>query len=153
MNNKMFNKKIKLHDIEVGSLIWVEFGETKHLFLESMRRQTKENCFEIEDCPHGLNLMHEFSYKHMAILISNKFNDTVAVVPITEKKDNDEKFLDYNIILTKGNNFSLPLMKDSTIKIDQLRFIDKTRVISVEKKYISKTLLHLINKKVQHIFK
>lgn len=45
MNNKMFNKKIKLHDIEIGSLIWVEFGETKHLFLESMRRQIKENCF------------------------------------------------------------------------------------------------------------
>lgn len=97
--------------------------------------------------------MHEFSYKHMAILISNKLNDTVAVVPITEKKENDEKFFDYNIVLTKGNNFSLPLTKDSTIKIDQLRFIDKTRVVSVEKKYISKTLLHLINKKVQHIFK
>ena len=27
-----FNKKIKYSDIETGSLVWVNFGETKHLF-------------------------------------------------------------------------------------------------------------------------
>jgi hypothetical protein len=27
----MFNRRIKLTDIDTGSLVWVEFGETKHL--------------------------------------------------------------------------------------------------------------------------
>ncbi len=77
-----FNKRIKYNDIETGSLVWVNFGETKHLFLKEMERQLKEECFNIQDCPHGLNLLHEFSYYHMAFLVSNKFNDTVAVVPL-----------------------------------------------------------------------
>ena len=46
---KMFNKKIKLTDIDTGSLVWVEFGETKHIFLEKMKRDFKENCFEVPE--------------------------------------------------------------------------------------------------------
>ena len=65
-----FNKRIKYNDIETGSLVWVNFGETKHLFLKEMERQLKEECFNIQDCPHGLNLLHEFSYYHMAFLVS-----------------------------------------------------------------------------------
>lgn len=90
---KMFNKRIKLYDIEIGSLIWVEFGETKHIFLKKMERQLKEECFDLTDCPHGLNLLHEFSYYHMAFMVSNKVNDTVAVIPLTEYKENDEKYI------------------------------------------------------------
>ena len=41
----MFNRRIKLTDIDTGSLLWVEFGETKHLFLGKMKRNYKENCF------------------------------------------------------------------------------------------------------------
>ncbi len=44
-------------------------------------------------------------------------------------------------------------MKRSTIKLDQLRFIDKTRIVKVERKLISKTLKNLIEKKIQNIFK
>ena len=62
-----FNKRIKYNDIETGSLVWVNFGETKHLFLKEMERQLKEECFNIQDCPHGLNLLHEFSYYHIII--------------------------------------------------------------------------------------
>lgn len=29
---KIFNKKIRLMDIDTGSLVWIEFGETKHIF-------------------------------------------------------------------------------------------------------------------------
>lgn len=148
---KMFNKKIKLYDIEVGSLVWVEFGETKHLFLQQMQRELKENCFELSDCPHGLNLLHEFSYCHMAFILTNKLNKVVAVVPITEYKDRDAKYHDVNIILER-DDFGLNLVKKSTIKLDQLRFVDKSRVIKVEKKYINKTLKHLILKKVQGMF-
>ena len=93
-----FNKRIKYNDIETGSLVWVNFGETKHLFLKEMERQLKEECFNIQDCPHGLNLLHEFSYYHMAFLVSNKFNDTVAVVPLTEYKHDDEKYTNLNIV-------------------------------------------------------
>ena len=55
MSDKIhFNKRIKYNDIETGSLVWVNFGETKHLFLKEMERQIKEdsqlshikpNCF------------------------------------------------------------------------------------------------------------
>lgn len=98
----MFNNKIKLYDIEVGSLVWVDFGETKHIFLQKMERQLKEECFSLEDCPHGLNLLHEFSYYHMAFLLTNKVNKVVAVVPITEYKLRDDDYPDVNIILEKN---------------------------------------------------
>ena len=117
-----------------------------------MERQLKEECFNLQDCPHGLNLLHEFSYYHMAFLVSNKFNDTVAVVPLTEYKHDDEKYTNLNIVLDV-NDFKLTLMKKSTIKLDQLRFIDKTRIVQVERKLISKTLKNLLEKKIQNIFK
>lgn len=34
-----FNKRIKYNDIETGSLVWVNFGETKHLFLKEKKIQ------------------------------------------------------------------------------------------------------------------
>ena len=148
---KMFNKRIKLYDIEIGSLVWVEFGETKHIFLRQMERQLKEECFSLDDCPHGLNLLHEFSYYHMAFVVSNKVNDTIAVVPITEYKENDEKFKELNIVL-EVKEFGLPLIKKSSVKLDQLRFIDKSRVIKVERKLVSRTLKNLLKKKIQNIF-
>ena len=102
-----FNKKIKYSDIETGSLVWVNFGETKHLFLQEMEKQLKENCFNIQDCPHGLNLFHEFSYYHMAFLVSNKLNDTVAVVPLTEYKHDDENYPDLNIPTTHQSTLNI----------------------------------------------
>ncbi|PLY10004.1 MAG: hypothetical protein C0626_06915 [Arcobacter sp.] len=116
-----------------------------------MQRQLKEECFSLEDYPHGLNLLHEFSYYHMAFLLTNKVNKVVAVVPITEYKDRDNDYPDVNIVLEK-KDFGLNLIKKSTIKLDQLRFIDKSRVLKVEKKYINKTLKNLILKKVQEVF-
>lgn len=147
---KMFNKRIKIMDIDTGSLVWIEFGETKHIFLKEMERQLKEECFSLTDCPHGLNLSHEFSYYHMGFLVSNKLNDTVAVVPLTEYKESDEKFQKVNIVLEK-NDFGLNLIKKSTIKLDQLRFIDKTRIIKVERKFLSKTLKNLLEKKLHSL--
>ena len=43
-------------------------------------------------------------------------------------------------------------MKKSTIKLDQLRFIDKTRIVKVERKLISKTLKNLLEKKIYSLF-
>lgn len=147
----MFNNKIKLFDIDVGSLILVDFGESKNLFREKMHRNLKEDCFSIQDCPNGLNLNHEFSYIHMAIMLSNKLNKVVAVVPLTEFKERDNEYHDVNIILNVGD-FGLPLIKKTTIKLDQLRFIDRARVIKVEKQRISKSLLKLIKTRLVHSF-
>ncbi len=147
-----FNKRIKYNDIETSSLVWINFGETKHIFLKKMERQLKEECFSLQDCPHGLNLLHEFSYYHMGFMVSNKFNDTVAVVPLTEYKPDDEKFDKLNIILDV-KDFGLHLMKKSTVKLDQLRFIDKTRIVKVERKLISKTLKNLLEKKIHNLLK
>ena len=148
----MFNKKIRLFDIEIGSLVWVEFGETKHLFLQQMQTQLKEDCFEINDCPHGLNLLHEFSYKHMAFLISDPHNDTVAVVPVTSYNTRDSEFPNLNIVL-ESKDFGLSLANKSTIKLDQMRFIDRSRIVKVERKFISRTLKNLIRKKLHTIIK
>lgn len=148
---KIFNKYIKIMDIEVGSLVWVEFGETKHFLYNKMKRELKEESMSINDFPYGVNLKHEFSYLHMGIMLTNKFNKVVAVVPLTEYKDRDDDYPNTNIILEK-NDFGLNLIKKSTIKLEQLRFIDKSRIVRVERKYINKTLKHLLRKKIQEIF-
>jgi mRNA-degrading endonuclease toxin of MazEF toxin-antitoxin module len=75
----------------------------------------------------------------MAFLLSNKFNDTVAVVPFTEYKHDDEKYIVLDV-----KDFGLTLMKKSTIKLDQLRFIDKTRIVKVER--------NLLEKKIHSLF-
>ena len=68
---------------------WIWWDKTS--IFKADEKDLKDNCFDISDCPHGLNLLHEFSYLHMAFIVSNKVNDTVAVVPITYKED-DEKY-------------------------------------------------------------
>ena len=138
-------------DIEVGSLVWIEFGETKHLLYDKMKREFKEDSISVDDFPYGVNLMHEFSYLHMGIILSNKFNKVVAVVPLTEYKDRDENYPNVNVVLEQ-NDFGLNLIKKSTIKLEQLRFIDKSRIVKVERKYINKTLKHLLKKKVHGMF-
>lgn len=148
---KMFNKKIKIMDIDTGSLVWIEFGETKHIFYEKMKRKFKEDSLSLHDCPHGINLKHEFSYLHMGIIVSNKFNKVVAVVPITEFKEHDNDYPELNIILER-NDFGLNLIKKSTIKLVQLRFIDKSRIIKVERKFISKSLKKLLENKLNVLF-
>jgi len=148
---KMFNKRIKIMDIDTGSLVWIEFGETKHLFYEKMKTELKTEFFSLDDCFYGINLKHEFSYLHMGVMISNKYNKVVAVVPITEFKEDDIDYPESNIILEK-NDFGLNLIKKSTIKLDQLRFIDKTRIIKVERKFISKSLKSLLENKLQKLF-
>ena len=66
-------------------------------------------------------------------------------------KHDDEKYINLNIVLDV-KDFGLTLMKKSTIKLDQLRFIDKTRIVKVERKLISKTLKNLLEKKIHSLF-
>lgn len=142
-----FNKKIKNWEIEKFSLVWVEFGDVKHLFFEKMKFEN----IDINSCPYGINLKKEFGYRHMGFMVSNKLNETVAIVPLTEHKASDDKFTNLNIVLDK-NDFGLNLEKKSTVKLDQLRFVDKSRVVSVEKLMVHKTLKGLLSNKIQALF-
>ena len=57
---------------------------------------------------------------------NNAFSGTVPILPITSKKL--KRIYPFEVFLPKGSG-SLP--KDSKIKADQIRTLDKTRIVSV----------------------
>jgi mRNA interferase MazF len=76
---------------------------------------------------------NEISKTRPVLVVSNNINNryagTVTVLPITSKKLN--KMYPFELLLPKGTG-NLP--KDSKVKADQLRTLDKTRLV----KYIGK---------------
>ena len=79
---------IRWAELHKYSLVWVEFGNNK-------------NDLDFDDnstYTYGLNMGHEFCYRHMAIVVSNNIKaDVIAVVPLTSYRNNDEKYI------TNGN--------------------------------------------------
>jgi len=71
----------------------------------------------------------EISKTRPVVIISNdknnQFSGTVTILPITSQ--NLEKIYPFEVFLTKGSG-NLP--KNSKVKGDQIRTIDKTRVLS-----------------------
>ncbi len=71
----------------------------------------------------------EVSKTRPAVIVSNdknnEFSGTVTVLPITSK--NLKKIYPFEVILPKGSG-NLP--KDSKIKADQIRTLDKSRIMS-----------------------
>jgi len=71
----------------------------------------------------------EISKTRPVVIISNdknnQFSGTVTILPITSQ--NLEKIYPFEVFLAKGSG-NLP--KDSKVKADQIRTIDKTRVFS-----------------------
>ncbi|MFQ5825217.1 MAG: type II toxin-antitoxin system PemK/MazF family toxin [bacterium] len=67
--------------------------------------------------------------------VNNKYSGTVTVLPITSQKL--EKIYPFEVFLPKGSG-NLP--KDSKLKADQIRTLDKTRLISqlgfIQKEYM-----------------
>ncbi len=57
---------------------------------------------------------------------NNEFSGTVTILPITSK--NLERIYPFEVFLSKGSG-NLP--KDSEIKADQIRTLDKTRIIKL----------------------
>ncbi len=57
--------------------------------------------------------------------VNNQFSGTVTVLPITSKKL--DKIYPFEVFLAKG---SANLPKDSKVKADQIRTLDKSRMIS-----------------------
>ncbi len=85
---------------------------------------------------------HEISKTRPVVVISNDknnaFSGTVTVLPITSK--NLRKIYPFEVFLTKGKA-NLP--KNSKVKADQIRTLDKSRLV----KFIGK----LDEKQVEHI--
>ena len=71
----------------------------------------------------------EISKTRPVVIISNdknnQFSGTVTILPITSQ--NLEKIYPFEVFLVKGSG-NLP--KDSKVKVDQIRTIDKMRVFS-----------------------
>jgi len=57
--------------------------------------------------------------------VNNQFSGTVTVLPITSKRI--EKVYPFEVFLPKG---SANLPKDSKVKADQIRTLDKSRMVS-----------------------
>ena len=83
----------------------------------------------------------EIAKTRPSIVISNntgnKFSGTVTIIPITSK--NIDKIYPFEVRIEKGRG---NLKKDSKVKADQIRTIDKSRCISLigklEEDYIKK---------------
>jgi len=71
----------------------------------------------------------EISKTRPVVIISNdknnQFSGTVTILPITSQ--NLEKIYPFEVFLAKGSG-SLP--KDSKVKADQIRTIDRTRILT-----------------------
>ena len=133
---------IKWYDLHKYSLVWIEFGNPKDkLDIDNDKTYT-----------YGINLGHEFCYKHMAIVISNQVTgSTISVIPLTSYREGDEKYLT-NIIIDIDKYKSIVDWK-TTIKTSLITTIDKKkRIKKIIKPYISKILQKEINKTIQKSF-
>lgn len=133
---------VKWMDLHKYSLVWVEFG-------------TNKNSFDNDDestYRYGINLGHEFCYRHMAIVISNDVRaDEIVVAPLTSYKHGDENYPS-NIIIDI-DKYGYMVQNKTTIKTNHIRSIDKKkRVRKIIKPYISNTLKLKINEAVRNNF-
>lgn len=75
-------------------------------------------------------LGHEFSKTRPVVVVSNdqnnEFSGTVTILPITSKNIN--KIYPFEVLLKKG---SANLPKNSKAKADQIRTLDKSRIVKV----------------------
>ena len=133
---------VKWMDLHKYSLVWVEFGNNKNSF-----DSDDESTYR-----YGINLGHEFCYRHMAIVISNDVRaDEIVVAPLTSYKYDDEKYPSNLIIDT--DKYGYMVQNKTTIKTNHIRSIDKKkRVKQIIKPYISKTLKLKLNEAIRNNF-
>lgn len=72
----------------------------------------------------------EISKTRPALIVSNdknnEFSGTVTILPLTSKKP--QKIYPFEVFLSKGTG-NLP--KDSKVKADQIRTLDKSRIVTL----------------------
>ena len=128
---------IRWADFHKWSLVWVKFGNSKQKDSEPR---------------YGLNLGTEFSYRHMAVVVSYKLGDSHAiVVPLTTYNQGDE-YYKTNIIIKRAK-YPYLVSNDSTILVDKIRHIDKKlRIKKIEKSFIPHPLKREIQKAMIFLF-
>jgi uncharacterized protein YifN (PemK superfamily) len=133
---------IRWIDLHKYSLVWVEFGNNKNDI----------NTLDDTTYTYGLNIGHEFCYRHMAIVVSNDIKaDIIAVVPLTTYKNLDEKY-STNIVIDT-DKYGHMLQNKTTIKISHIRNIDKKkRIKKIIRPFVSKTLQLKINEAIKRSF-
>ncbi len=94
---------------------------------------------------------HEISKTRPAIVVSNdvgnKFSGTITIVPITSK--NNYRIYPFEVFLPKAKT---KLSKDSKAKADQIRTVDKSRLIKLIGK-LNKELANKVDKALKvHLF-
>jgi len=129
------------------SLVEVEFGIPKKDIID-------KDCVDINrDFIYGINSNNEFSYRHMAIVLSKNIKDTsITVVPLTEAKyldiDNPSR------VVLDHKKYQYFLYKDTSILIDNIVTIEKkVRVKRIILKWIPLPLRRKIQKTMFHTFK
>ena len=133
---------IRWANLNKYSLVWVEFGNPKN----------DMECDNEDTFRYGLNMGHEFSYRHMAIVVSNNFKaDVIAVVPLTSYRMGDENYVTNIVIDT--DKYGHMVENKTTIKIGHIRNIDKKkRIKKIIKPFVSKTLQYKINEAIKKSF-
>lgn len=133
---------IRWADLHKYSLVWVEFGN----------RKDDLDCQDNKTYTYGLNMGHEFCYRHMAIVVSNDVHSNeIAVVPLTSYRYGDENYSS-NVIIDI-DKYAHIVQNKTTIKVQHIRSIDKKRrVKKIIKPFISKTLQMMINEAIRKSF-
>lgn len=138
---------VKWAELYRWSLVEVEFGTPKKAIKD-------KECVNIcKDYRYGINSDNEFSYRHMAIVISKNIrNSTVTVVPLTEAKYEDDK--NPSRIVLDHNTYSYFLYKNTSILVDNIITIEKkARIKRIKLKWIPKPLRKKIQKVMFRTFK
>lgn len=133
---------IRWVDLHKYSLVWVEFGNPKG----------ELDCHEEASYRFGLNMGHEFCYRHMAVVVSNNVkDDVIAVVPLTSYRDGDERY-PTNVVIDV-DRYGHMVANKTTIKVGHIRNVDKKkRIRRIIRPYISKTLQLKIGEAVKKSF-
>ncbi len=133
---------IRWANLNKYSLVSVEFGNNK----------TDINCHDDNTYTYGLNMGHEFCYRHMAIVVSNNIKaDVIAVVPLTSYRSNDENYIT-NVVIDV-DKYGHMVQNKTTIKVGHIRNIDKKkRIRKIIKPFVSKTLQLMINEAIRKSF-
>ncbi len=138
---------VRWADLYRWSLVEVEFGTPKKDVLD-------KDCADINrDYVYGINSNNEFSYRHMAIVISKNIrNSSVTVVPLTEAKEGDKDNI--SRVFLEHRKYRKFLYKDTSILIDNIITIEKrVRIKRIILSWIPKPLRRKIQKSMLYTFK
>jgi len=139
---------VRCADLQRWSLVDVEFGTPKRDIFGDL------DCVDLKDkYRHGINSNNEFSYRHMAIVLSkNLENSSLTVVPLTEAKDGDIDNI--SRVVLEHHKYKLFLHKDTSALVDNITTIEKkTRIKRIILKWVPLPIRRKIQKAMLDSFK